>query len=209
MKVYKQLLLSNQAWASELKEENEAYFQRLTAGQRPHFLWIGCSDSRVGPEQMTMSPPGGLFTHRNVANLVSADDDNLMAVVHYAVGALEVEHIILCGHYGCGGIQAALDGGTTGPIDRWLGLARAVADDHRAELDALPRNERAARLVELNVRDQLLTLARVPVVAAARAAGTLSLHGWVYDLRDGVIKPLLELEPGDATNGVRVPERVL
>ena len=132
-----------------------------------------------------------------------------MAVVHYAVAALGVEHVILCGHYGCGGIQAALDGGTQGPIDRWLAPARAVADDHRAELDALPAAERAARLVELNVRDQLLRLAAVPVVAEARAAGVLSLHGWVYDLREGLIKPLLELEPGDAADELRVPERVL
>lgn len=211
MKIYKQLLLSNRAWAAELHEENHAFFDRLAAGQRPDFLWIGCSDSRVGPEQMTMMPPGGLFTHRNIANLVYEDDLNLMAVLQYAVSVLKVHHIILCGHYACGGIQAALAGGTTGPVHEWLASARQVADDHADEL-AAAGDERARinRLTELNVRDQLVRLARLPVVAEALASGQeLALHGWVYDLREGLIKPLLEIEADTLLDEVGTPDRVL
>ena len=211
MKIYKQLLLSNKAWATELKEENQAFFDRLSSGQRPDFLWIGCADSRVGPEQITMTPPGGLFTHRNVANLVYADDTSLLAVLEYAVNVLKVRHIILCGHYGCGGIEAALAGGTTGAIHDWLAGARAVADAHPQEMGAVADGrERINRLTELNVRDQLLKLAALPVVADAHRVGQeLALHGWVYDLREGLIKPLLEIDGQTELAEVGTPERVL
>ncbi len=211
MKIYKQLLLSNKAWASELKEENRAFFDKLSAGQRPDYLWIGCADSRVGPEQMTMTPPGGLFTHRNVANLVYQDDLSLLAVVQYAVTVLKVHHIILCGHYGCGGIEAALAGGTSGPVDEWLAAARAVADAHPDEMASVAEGrERINRLTELNVRDQLVRLARLPIVADALAAGQdLALHGWIYDLREGLIKPLLEIDRDTPLDTLGIPERVL
>ncbi len=206
-----QLLLSNRAWAAEMLAENPEFFQRNMNWQRPVFLWIGCSDSRVAPDQMTQAVPGGLFVHRNIANLVYADDRNLMAVLHYAINVLEVPNVVICGHYGCGGIQAALDGAPAGPISHWLEHARQVLDDHRSEIEALPEGEaRVNRLVEVNVRDQLLHLARTPAVQAAFADGRpLQLHGWVYDLRDGHIKPLMRIDCGTVLDEVPKPERVL
>lgn len=206
-----QLLLSNRAWAAEMLHENPEFFNRNINWQRPVFLWIGCSDSRVAPDQMTQSVPGGLFVHRNIANLVYPDDRNLMAVLDYAVNVLDVPHIVICGHYGCGGIQAALDGAPDGAIANWLEHARQVRDDHQAELAALPEGEqRVNRLVEINVRDQLLHLAGTPAVQAAFAAGKpLLLHGWVYDLRDGHIKPLVRIDRNTVLDEVPRPERVL
>lgn len=211
MKEIDQLLLSNRAWAAEMLAENPEFFQRNMNWQRPVFLWIGCSDSRVAPDQMTQAVPGGLFVHRNIANLVYADDRNLMAVLHYAINVLEVPNVVICGHYGCGGIQAALDGAPEGPISHWLEHARQVLDDHRSEIEALPEGEaRVNRLVEVNVRDQLLHLARTPAVQAAFADGRpLQLHGWVYDLRDGHIKPLMRIDAGTVLDEVPKPERVL
>ncbi len=211
MKEIDQLLLSNRAWAAEMLAENPEFFQRNMNWQRPVFLWIGCSDSRVAPDQMTQAVPGGLFVHRNIANLVYAEDRNLMAVLHYAINVLEVPNVVICGHYGCGGIQAALDGAPEGPISHWLEHARQVLDDHRSEIEALPEGEaRVNRLVEVNVRDQLLHLARTPAVQAAFADGRpLQLHGWVYDLRDGHIKPLMRIDGGTVLDEVPKPERVL
>lgn len=211
MKEIDQLLLSNRAWAAEMLAENPEFFNRNINWQRPVFLWIGCSDSRVAPDQMTQAVPGGLFVHRNIANLVYPDDRNLMAVLHYAINVLEVPHVVICGHYGCGGIQAALDGDVEGPIAHWLDHARQVLVDHREEIEALPAGEaRVNRMVEVNVRDQLLHLARTPPVQAAFAAGRpLTLHGWVYDLRDGHIKPLLRIDAHTVLDEVPKPERVL
>lgn len=212
MKDYRQLLLANRAWADELTGERADFFSRQTEGQRPRFLWIGCSDSRVAPEQMTMSPPGGMFIHRNVANLVCEDDTNLMAVLQYAVTVLNVEHLIVCGHYGCGGVKAALTNGTShGPVHEWLENARNVYRDHKHEVDAQGDEEaRTNRLVEVNVRDQLVRLARTGIVQDAFAAGQpLYLHGWVYDMRDGLIKPLMEIDAGTVLDEVPAPERVL
>jgi carbonic anhydrase len=211
MKEVDQLLLSNRAWAAEMLAENPEFFQRNMNWQRPVFLWIGCSDSRVAPDQMTQAVPGGLFVHRNIANLVYADDRNLMAVLHYAINVLEVPNVVICGHYGCGGIQAALDGAPEGPISHWLEHARQVLDDHRGEIEALPEGEaRVNRLVEVNVRDQLLHLARTPPVQAAFADGRpLQLFGWVYDLRDGHIKPLMRIDRETVLEEVPKPERVL
>lgn len=211
MKNYKQLLLANRAWAIELVEEKPDFFERQSTGQKPEFLWIGCSDSRVSPEQMTMSPPGGMFLHRNIANLVNSDDLNLMSVLQYAVGVLGVKHLIVCGHYGCGGVRAALDGGTTGPVDQWLQTARNVADDHWEELGKQVTAEaKLNRFVEFNVRDQLLNLARTNTVQEAFAnKQDLWLHGWVYDIRDGRIKPLMEVDRDTVLEAVPHPKRVL
>jgi carbonic anhydrase len=211
MKEHKQLLLANKAWASELKEENPEFFARQTAGQRPDFLWIGCSDSRVSPEQITQTLPGGMFIHRNIANLVDHDDQNLMAVVQFAVDVLEVRHIIVCGHYGCGGIKATLEGGTSGAVDAWLERARRVYRNHVDEIDGSDGEEaRVNRFVEVNVRDQLVDLAHTPTVAAAFARGQdLTLHGWVYDIRDGLLKPLMEIDRETVLDDVPRPERVL
>ena len=211
MKNYKQLLLANRAWALELTEEKPDFFERQTLGQKPEFLWIGCSDSRVSPEQMTMSPPGGMFIHRNIANLVNHDDLNLMSVLQYAVTVLGVKHLIVCGHYGCGGVKAALDGGTTGPVDTWLQTARDVAADHWEEMGNQPTPEaKANRFVEFNVRDQLVNLARTATVQDAFAKKQdLWLHGWVYDIRDGRIKPLMEIDRDTTLEAVPHPKRVL
>ena len=211
MKNYKQLLLANRAWAIELVEEKSDFFERQTHGQKPEFLWIGCSDSRVSPEQMTMTPPGGMFLHRNIANLVNSDDLNLMSVLQYAVAVLGVKHVIVCGHYGCGGIKAALEGGTTGPVDAWLQTARNVADDHWEELGNQPSEEaKVNRFVEFNVRDQLVNLARTDTVQAAfRAKQDLWLHGWAYDIRDGRIKPMMEIDRDTVLETVPHPKRVL
>ncbi|HEX8486349.1 carbonic anhydrase [Sphingomonas sp.] len=211
MKQYKQLLLANKAWASELKEEKPDFFSRQTVGQRPEFLWIGCSDSRVSPEQMTMALPGGMFIHRNVANLVNHDDMNLMSVLQYAVDALGVRHIIICGHHGCGGVTAALKGGTEGVVHEWLANARAVRDAHAEEIDAQTTEEaKVNRLVEVNVRDQAVKLAQTNTIRNAFARGQeLWIHGWVYDIRDGLIRPLLEIDRDTVPDDVAAPERVL
>ncbi|MDX3909946.1 MAG: carbonic anhydrase [Sphingobium sp.] len=212
MRKYKQLLLANKAWSFELKDESPDFFSRQVAGQKPDFLWIGCSDSRVSPEQMTMTPPGGMFIHRNIANLVNDDDMNLMSVLQYAVDVLEVKHVILCGHHGCGGIKAALSGGApAGPVDDWLGNARAVYHAHTSEIESVADDDaRVNRFVEVNVRDQLVRLARTSIVQNRWASGgQLVLHGWVYDLRDGLLKPLLDLDPSKPLDEVKAPERVL
>lgn len=211
MRQYKQLLLANKAWAAELTDENPDFFSRQTAGQKPDFLWIGCSDSRVNPEQMTMTQPGGMFIHRNIANLVNPDDLNLMSVLQYAVDVLGVRHIVVCGHHGCGGIKATLHGGTSGPVDRWLDTARSVLSEHADEIDAQPSDDaKVNRLVEVNVRDQLVRLARTETVQGAFSRGQeLWLHGWVYDIRDGHIKPLMEIDSGTTLDEVGRPEKVL
>jgi carbonic anhydrase len=211
MREYKQLLLANKAWAAELVDERPDFFRRQAAGQKPDFLWIGCSDSRVSPEQMTMTPPGGMFLHRNIANLVNDDDLNLMSVLQYAVLVLKVRHVIVCGHYGCGGIKAALTGGVTGPVDRWLDNARQVLAEHQGEVQGQDGEEaQVNRLVEVNVRDQLVRLARTETVQKAWADGQeLWLHGWVYDIRDGHIKPMMEIDATTSLEDVGKPERVL
>ncbi len=211
MKAVKQLLLANRAWATELTDENPDYFSRQTAGQRPQFLWIGCSDSRVAPEQMTQAQPGGMYIHRNVGNLVQFDDLNLQAVIQYAVEELEVPNIVLCGHHGCAGIRAAVsDEAAGGAMGRWLENVREVRRAHADELEALPEAQRVDRLVEMNVRDQLLHLAATETVKAAFAAGReLTLHGMVYDIRDGLLKPLLEIDRTTRIDEVGRPETVL
>lgn len=196
MRQYKQLLLANKAWASEMVEEHPEFFSRQVVGQKPDFLWIGCSDSRVSPEQMTMTQPGGMFMHRNIANLVDENDLNLMSVIQYAVTVLRVSHIIVCGHYGCGGVTAALNGGTEGPVHEWLTNPRATRDRHGKEIASIPdQASRIDRLVELNVVDQLERLARTEAVRSAFVTGQpLKLHGWVYDLSDGLIRTLAEID---------------
>ncbi|WP_076072758.1 carbonic anhydrase [Sphingomonas montana] len=211
MKETQQLILANMAWAAEQHEFDPEFFTRQMKGQRPEFLWIGCSDSRVAPDQITQAPPGGLYIHRNIANLVHVEDLNLMAVLQFAVETLEVNDIIVCGHYGCTGIIGALDTSATGPISDWLANVRTVHADHRAEIDAMPdRESRVNRLVEYNVRAQLLHLAATPPVAAAFAAGRkLKLHGWVYDLRDGLLKPLMDIDAQSDLDALAKLERVL
>jgi carbonic anhydrase len=211
MKDSRQLLLANKAWSTELLEEDANFFSRQTTGQRPKFLWIGCSDSRVGPEQMTQSQPGAMFIHRNVANLIDPDDLNLMSVLQYAVDVLQVPNILVVGHHGCGGIKATLAGGVTGPVDKWLNGARKVLADHREEIDAQPtEEEKVNRLVEVNVRDQLIKLAHTDTIQGAFARGQkILLHGWVYDIRDGLLKPLMQITDESDLAAIERPEKVL
>ena len=211
MQEIKQLMLHNRAWAAEQVAEDPDFFTRHVSDQKPVFLWIGCSDSRVAPDQFTQAVPGGLFIHRNIANLVQPEDTTLMSVVHYAVGVLKIDGIVGCGPSGCGGIRATLDGGTDGPLAEWLEHARTVYDDHAHEIDAMPdQDARVNRFVECNVRDQLIHLAGTAPVRAAIAEGRdIRLHGWVYDLRDGLLKTLLELDRNTNLAEVARPERVL
>lgn len=206
-----QLMLHNRAWASEQVAEDPDFFTRHVSDQKPAFLWIGCSDSRVAPDQFTQALPGGLFIHRNIANLVQPDDGNLMAVLHYAVGVLMIDHVVVCGHYGCGGIRAALRGGVEGPLGAWLDHAHDVYVEHAAEIDAMDDDEaKVNRFVECNVRDQLMHLVAMAPVKAAWAEGRdLRLHGWVYDLRDGLLKTMLEIDRETRLEEVGAPERVL
>lgn len=211
MKRLNQLLLANKAWATEITEEDPHYFVRQTGGQTPEFLWIGCSDSRVSAEQITQTAPGGMFVHRNVANLVDEADGNLMSVLQFAVDTLNVRHVILCGHYACGGLMATLAGKAEGPIGDWLKGAAAVLDAHRDEICGQPSEEaQVNRFVEINVRDQLLKLARTRIVQEAWARGQqLFLNGWVYDLRDGRLKPLMAIDASTAIEEIGHPDPVL
>lgn len=197
MKSYEKILLHNKSWAAEMVEEDPDYFARLARIQRPEFLWIGCSDSRVPANQITGTQPGEMFVHRNVANLVVNTDLNILTVLEYAVVYLEVKHIIVCGHYGCGGVKAAMSRTSFGLIDAWLRNIKDVYRFHDDELNAIAQDQkRCDRLVELNVAEQVLTLSKTSVVQRAWHAGkSLQLHGWVYGLDDGRIKPLLDMGP--------------
>ena len=191
MRRYKQLLLANKAWAAELTDENPDFFARQTVGQKPEFLWIGCSDSRVSPEQMTMTQPGGMFIHRNIGNLVNDHDLNLMSVLQYAVDVLGVKHVIVCGHYGCGGVRAALDGSRHGLVDNWLRHVMDVAEKHAGELASPPEERRFDRLCELNVVEQVVNVSQTTIVEDAWACGQeLTVHGLVYGLEDGLLRDL-------------------
>jgi carbonic anhydrase len=195
------LLLSNKAWAAQLKDERPDYFKRQAVEQKPNFLWIGCSDSRVAPDQITNSPPGVMSIHRNVANLVYEDDANLMAVLQVALEKTKVSHIILCGHDGCGGVAHGMNRDATGPLAHWVRDVGQLSDSHAAELSGMGESERIDRLVELNVREQLGRLARLPIVQAAWQRGQqLTLHGWVYGLADGLLRPITTLTASDRLN---------
>lgn len=186
------LLEHNKTWASERVRERPDYFERLSALQHPDYLWIGCSDSRVPANVITGLEPGEVFVHRNVGNLVHRGDINLLSVLEYAVETLQVRNIIVCGHYGCGGVSAALDGHRHGIIDHWLQPIRDVADVAAAELGQLESPEhRLNRLCELSIEAQVGSLARTPIIRSAWQRGKdLTIHGWVYGLSDGLIRDL-------------------
>lgn len=187
-----QLFASNRAWARSLTERDPEYFRRLSKQQAPEFLWIGCSDSRVPANDIVGLLPGELFVHRNVANVVVHADLNCLSVIQFAVEVLQVRHVIVCGHYGCGGVRAALDGGQHGLIDNWLRHVQDVARQHAAELDAVELfAARVVRLCELNVVEQARNVAYTTVVQDAwRRGQALSVHGWIYGINDGLLKDL-------------------
>jgi carbonic anhydrase len=199
MQSYEKLLLQNKGWASEKISEDPAYFERLAQLQKPEFLWIGCSDSRVPADRITGTQPGEIFVHRNVANLVVNTDVNLLAVLDFAVTHLKVRHVIVCGHYGCGGIKAAATKTDFKPVlNMWLRNIKDVIRHHREELDAIQDEEqRSDRLVELNVIEQVNNLAKTTIIQRCwRKEQRPHLHGWVYGLKDGLIKPVYEVTAG-------------
>lgn len=187
-----ELFASNRAWARRLTERDPDFFTRLTHQQAPEFLWIGCADSRVPANDIVGLLPGELFVHRNVANVVVHADLNCLSVIQYAVEVLRVKHIIVCGHYGCGGVRAAIDGGQHGLIDNWLRHVQDVARQYGRELDALATLEqRVDRLCELNVIEQARNVAYTTVVQDAwRKGQAVSVHGWIYGVGDGLLKDL-------------------
>ncbi len=198
MQVFEQLLQNNREWAAEMVRQDKDFFHRLQDQQAPKFLWIGCSDSRVPADRITNTEPGEIFVHRNVANMVVHTDMNLLTVLEYAVKVLEVEHILVVGHYGCGGVKAAMGNQNLGIINPWLKHIKDVYRFHKEEVDALETfDQQVDRLIELNVREQVMNLAKtITVQEAWHKHKRPCLHGWVYGLKDGLINPVFDMEPG-------------
>ena len=185
------LLEHNRLWAKSMESERPGFFTNLSHQQNPRYMWIGCSDSRVPANQITGLEPGEVFVHRNVANVVVPTDLNCLSTIQYAVDQLHVEHVMVVGHYGCGGVLAAINNVRVGLADNWLRHIKDVADRHRGLLDSVAPERRANMLVELNVIEQVVNVARSTVVQDAWARGQkLALHGWVYGLSDGLLKDL-------------------
>lgn len=198
MDAYRKLLLGNKAWVQDRLTAQPGYFEKSATGQQPAFLWIGCSDSRVPAEDITGAQPGDLFVHRNVANLVVHTDLNMLSVLQYAVQTLGVQHVIVCGHYNCGGVKNAMGHRDLGMIDNWLRHIKDVYRDNRRELDTIA-DEQAKwdRLVELTVCEQVTNIAQTPLIQKTWHTEKRPLiHGWVYDLRTGYIKDLACVQPG-------------
>ncbi len=204
MKEYKRLLLSNKAWASERLDIDENYFNNLSKDQKPLFLWIGCADSRVPAEEITQSNPGDIFVHRNVANMVVHTDINLLSVLQYAVEVLEVKHIVVCGHYNCGGVKAAMTNQDFGLINKWLRNIKEVYDKHYQELQLITdEQQKFNKLVELNVLEQVNNLAKTTIVQKAwKKRKYPHLHGWVFDMHIGEIKEVLNINAGEWENPI-------
>ena len=189
---YHQLLQNNKDWAAEMHQKDQNYFKILAEKQKPPVLWIGCADSRVPANQITGTLPGEIFVHRNIANMVVHTDMNMLSVLDYAVNSLQVKHIIVCGHYGCGGVQAAMQNKSLGLINKWIRNIKEVYKDNYTELKKIKDDQkRFDRLVELNVIAQVYDLAKTSIVQQAWQDDTgLEIHGLVYGLKDGVIKDL-------------------
>ena len=191
MRTLNQLLENNRRWAEQIKSQDPAFFQTLSQQQSPHYLWVGCSDSRVPANQIIGVSPGELFVHRNVANVVVHTDLNCLSVIQFAVDVLEVKHVIVCGHYGCGGVQAALNNSRLGLIDNWLRHVQDVRQKHAALLDEVEEIHRADKLCELNVIEQVTNVCQTTIVQGAWERGQdLAVHGWIYGLSDGIIRDL-------------------
>ncbi|TCK17826.1 carbonic anhydrase [Thiogranum longum] len=191
MKTLKHLFERNQAWASEIKERDPDFFSQLSMQQSPEYLWIGCSDSRVPANQIVNLPPGEVFVHRNIANLVVHTDLNCLSVIQFAVDVLKVKHIVVCGHYGCGGITAAMENTEHGLIDNWLRHVKDVGRFNADMLSGLDNAEKHDLLCELNVREQVINVCNTTIVRDAWKKGIeLAVHGWVYSIEDGILKDL-------------------
>lgn len=196
MKPFEKILHDNKEWAARMLAGDPEYFNRLVNIQSPEVLWIGCSDSRVPADKITGTEPGEIFVHRNIANLVVNTDINFLSVLQYAVEILKVKHVIVCGHYGCGGVQAAMARKEYGIIDNWLKEIKDVYRLNRTELENIPDEEkRFDSMVEYNVREQIFNLAKTTIIQKAwKNEQRPQLHGWVYRLSDGIIKPVCEMD---------------
>ena len=189
---YKKILDNNKKWVENKLAISPNYFKNLAEGQNPPLLWIGCSDSRVPANEIIGAEPGEVFVHRNIANIVVHSDMNMLSVLDYAVNALKVKHVIVCGHYGCGGVKAAMGNSSIGIIDNWIRHIKDVYRFHQQELDAIEsEKERFNKFIEINVKEQVMNLAKTSIVQNAWKNGQeLSLHGWVYGLNDGYVTDL-------------------
>jgi carbonic anhydrase len=212
------LFASNRAWAAEMERKRPGFFTSLTTQQRPQYMWIGCSDSRVPANEIVGLAPGEIFVHRNVANVVVHSDLNALSTIQFAVERLKVKHVMVVGHYGCSGVQAALEGARIGLADNWLRHIQDVRDRHRDVLEVIPEHGRAAALCELNVIEQVVNVAQSTVLQDAWASGQdVTLHGWVYGVHDGLVQDLHMTVTGnghldslyrEALSGVRlIPRR--
>jgi carbonic anhydrase len=205
MKPNEKLLLENKAWASEKIATDPDYFKRLSEVQTPEFLWIGCSDSRVPANEITGTQPGEIFVHRNIANMVIHTDINLLSVLDYAVNFLKVKHIVVCGHYGCGGVRASITNNDyKALLNMWLRSLKDVYRHNREELDAIAdMDARSDRLAELNVMEQVVRLSETTIIQNAwKEQDGPDLHGWVYGLKDGLLNPVMELKAGSRVDPI-------
>ncbi|KRO83549.1 MAG: carbonate dehydratase [Cryomorphaceae bacterium BACL7 MAG-121220-bin83] len=194
---YKRLLDNNRKFVAKKLAEDPMFFHHLAKGQSPDFLWVGCSDSRVPANEITGTESGEIFVHRNVANIVDLTDMNFLSVLHYSVDVLKVRHIIVCGHYGCGGVLAAMGNTHIGVANHWLTHIKDVYNQNRVELESMvDEDERGRRLVELNVLQQVKNLAKIPHVQKAWKHRELQIHGWVYGLSDGILHDLDAMHDG-------------
>lgn len=199
MNSHEKLLKNNRQWANDLIEEEPDFFKNLSSLQNPEFLWIGCSDSRVPADKITGTMPGEIFVHRNISNMVVHTDVNLLSVLDFAINHLSVKHVIVCGHYGCGGVKAAMTNHDYNYVlNMWLRNIKDVYRLHREELDNIDDEEkRTDRLVELNVQEQVMHLAKTSIIQRAwQNEKRPHLHGWVYGLKDGIINPVFEMKAG-------------
>ena len=193
MKSLDHLFESNRAWADAIKKEDPQFFERLSTQQAPEYLWIGCSDSRVPANEIIALPPGEVFVHRNIANVVVHTDLNCLSVIQFAVEVLQVKHVIVCGHYGCGGIKAAMEDRDHGLIDNWLRHIKDVSRFNAERLNAVTQEDRVDALCELNVVEQVTNVCNTTIVKNAwRQGRDLTVHGWIYGIRDGILKSLVE-----------------
>ena len=189
---FKDLFINNKNWADRIEKEQPGFFRQLSEQQAPEYLWIGCSDSRVPATEITGTLPGAIFVHRNIANMVVHSDMNMLSVLDYAVNVLKVKHVLVCGHYGCGGVKAAMGNDSIGIIDNWIRHIKDVYRLHNHYLDSiLDETERFNKFVELNVKEQVFDLAKTSIVQSAWKKGQdLTLHGWVYGLNSGFVTDL-------------------
>lgn len=195
MKTLKHIFERNRAWAAAIKEKDPSFFQGLAGQQHPEYLWIGCSDSRVPANQIMDLAPGQVFVHRNIANVVVHTDLNCLSVIHFAVEVLRVKHIIVCGHYGCGGVAAAMEEKDHGLVDNWLRHIRDVNRFNTRRLEAMDEHERLNALCELNVKEQVTNVCNSPIVQNAWKNGQdLHVHGWIYNINNGLLKDLVTFD---------------